>query len=392
MRTILAMLIAAIMLALPALAFDISGYDFSTIEKITDETVSESGTYTYNRVVVEEDNKFTPQDAYSGLIFGANEGVQYEDLLANTGAVVANKVDTAAYSDIDRNGDGVIADADNDGDGVIEDDEREVNVPGVRSDITRQYIQQKGTASVTLTPGTVYDPENPEKPPVVVDIGFTKSNLAWISGDLDKFVATPVSYAVAGGNQLDAVPNALSPLCQNVWLYEQEGESPITVEAVGDAWLLDAYVGSASNAKLVMTEDWGESGKSNYIKPTATMSGYAERFGGYDDAFVDEYATLDFSGTPDNRIDIDFGDSDQIVSHYWTTGAGLLYDEPECSDFPAMVPTYGDSGYIGLEEIPTWPNGLPEYYEPGAMYDEEEDPTADADDVYDLVGIDQTKL
>ncbi len=363
MRTILAMLMAAIMLVLPALAFDISGYDFSTIEDIDDDTVSESGTYTFNRVAVDEDNKFSPQNVYSGLIFGGDEGVQYDDKPANTGAVVANKVDTAATA---------VIYVDNDGDGVAE---TPVDV-NTRSDITRQYIQQKGTAYVTLTPGTVYDPENPEKPPVVVDVGFTKSNLAWISGDLDKFVATPVSYAVVGGNQLDAVPNALSPDCQNVWLYEQEQESPITIEATGDAWLLDAYAGSASNAKLVMTEDWGEAGKSNYIKPTATMSGYAERFGGYNDAFVDESSELVQGELPANRIDIDFGDSDQVVSNYWTTGFGLEYDEPECSDFPAVVPLWAVDPVTGIngptgedEEIVTWPNGLPEYYEPMAAYD-----------------------
>lgn len=388
MRYIMAMLMAAVMLAVPAMAFDISSYDFSSIEDQDNSMVSSSGSYTYNRVAVDENNVFSDQNVYSGLIFGADEGVQYKDHDANTGAIVANKIDTDAnidrngdgvVKDVDANGDGRIADVDTDGNGIIDPDEIEVEegVAGVRSDITRQFIQQKGTAYVTLMPNDVqYDPEKKPVTPVVVDIGFTKSNLAWVSGDMDKFVATPVSYAVAGGNYMDAVPDKLSPDCNNVWLYEQEKEAPISIEAKGDAWLMDAYVGSASNAKLVMTDEWGTSGDaSNYVKPTATMSGYAERFGGYNDAYVDESSEF-VNGLPTNSVDIDFGDEQQVVSHYWNTGFGLDFDAPECEDFPADIPIWTDPNHDGVytptgenEQIVTWPNNLPERFEEGAQYD-----------------------
>jgi hypothetical protein len=342
MRSILVMLIAAVLLAMPALAFELTGYDFSTIEAEDEEMVKDSGTYTFERVVVDENGAFSPQDAYSGLIFGVAEGDQFDGKPASTAAIVANKIDTAAT--------------------------------GVTSDVTRQFMQQKGSAYVLLTPeDAIYDPETPRAPETTVNIGFKKSNLAWVSGDLKEFTATPVSYAVAGGNWLDAVPDELSPNCNNVWLYEQEQEVPISVKANGESRLLDAYVGSASNANLVMIPSVGTAGTSNYVPATAKMSGYAERFGGYTNAFVDAYSSEFPGGVAENSIDIDFNgdlDADQIVSHYWGTGEGIALDEPECSDFPALIPVYlGGTDTGDEEEIVTWPNSLPEFYEPLAMYD-----------------------
>lgn len=347
MRHILAMLVAIALMAVPALAFDISGYDFSSIEDEDEAMTSSSGTYTFNRVVVDEDGDFSAQNAYSGMIFGVDEEDEFEDTItdpenpflvdAMTAGIVANKVTTAATD--------------------------------VKSDITRQYLQQKGTAYVMLkSDETVYDPEVPKTPTASVDIGFTKSNLAWVSGDLASFEATPVSYAVVGGNGIAAVPDELSPICNNVWLFEREDEVPIIVTANGESRLLDAYAGSASNANLVMTPSVGVEGTSNYVPATAKMSGYAERFAGYTDAFAD-------SSGDANSIDIDFGE-DAKVEHFWTTGSGIELDAPESDDFPNYIPVYVGGEYKGDQEMVTWPNNVPGSYEPYAV---DEDGDGDTD-------------
>jgi hypothetical protein len=327
MRSILVMLIAIALLAVPALAFDISGYDFSSIEDEDQAMVSDSGTYTFNRVVVDDNGEFTGQNAYSGLIFGVDEEDEFTnsngDLIeAETAGIVANKVKTEA--------------------------------DGISSTITRQYLQQKGSAYVTLR--DITDPENPPK--ITVDMGFTKSNLAWASGNLKSFTATPVSYAVVGGNGLNAVPEDLSPLCKNAWLYEQENEVPITVKATGSASLLEAYVGSQSKASLTMVPE----GKTS--DEAARMSGYAERFAGYTDAFVDDY--LDYEKDPDdNKIIIDFGPVDgedaATIEHYWTRENPIVLDEPTCDDFPNQIPVYDESEdkVVGYQELVTWPNNYP---------------------------------
>jgi hypothetical protein len=346
MRSILVMLIAIALLVVPALAFDISGYDFSSIEDEDQAMVSDSGTYTFNRVVVDEGGEFSEQDAYSGLIFGADEVDKFRDprdnLLvdAETAGIVANKVKTAATD--------------------------------VNSEITRQYLQQKGTAYVLLKPGDAdyhYDPEvTAPTTTTTVNIGFTKSNLAWVSGDLATFKATPASYAVAGGNGMDAVPEELSPNCKNAWLYEQEDEAPITVTANGESRLLDAYAGSASNANLVMTQSFvGSEGTFVPAAPaTAKMSGYAERFAGYTDAFAD-------TAGESNNIVIDFGTTDAgdaaTVEHFWNTGTGIVLDAPESDDFPNYVPVYENGAPTGqTQDLVTWPNNIPGDYEPDAVY------------------------
>lgn len=320
MRSILVMLMAIALLAVPAMAFEPT-IPVSSIEAVKEQLVKDQGAYSFARTAVDVNYEFSPQFVYSGMLFGVDEsgGVDPADYLYGghgyTAGVVANDIGTNAYV------------YNEDEDPAIPDDEY---IEGVNSGITRQYIQQGGSAYVTLTPG--YDPENEAE--TTVDMGFTKTNLAWISGDLDLFEVTPQSYAAVGGNYLEAVPKDLSPTCQNAWLIEREKQLPITVEAVGESRLLEAYAGTASEANLVMTAE----GKGSAA--AATMSGYAERFAGYTDAKVNSYSGYDLNDWKDNSIVMDFGSAvdadgnDNTVEHFWITDLGVSFNDPDYEDFP----------------------------------------------------------
>jgi hypothetical protein len=344
MKAIIALLIAMALIIVPASAFTPT-IPYSTIEAQTEEMINDYGIYSYQRTVVDDGKTLSPQNTYSGLLFGAAEGTNFNFLPlmkeGYTAGVVGNVIETT---------------------GGIYDENGDIDAGTVRSDITRQWVQQGGTASVTLAPnGIKYDPENPNNPLPTVDMSFSKSNLAWVSGDLDEFSVSPESYAAVGGNYLNEVPMELSPHCQNAWLIEREEQQPITVTAQGfNTRLLEAYAGTASNANLVMTPSMGsidlvEDGFGNTMAvgtgtlANAKMSGYAERFAGYDDAWVsvydDSYLTTPTYGP--NKIVMDFGsdDADNLVENFWISGDGLDFDAPQYSDFPNEVA--GDGIYNG---------------------------------------------
>ncbi len=321
MKAIIAILIALALMLVPALAFTPT-IPTSTIEAITDSYTKDTATYSYERYVVEEDNVFTPQYAYSGVLFGADQGEYTDPNIGDhegyTAAVVGNVITTDATD--------------------------------VTSDITRQYIQQGGSAYITQVPGNlVYDPENQETPQPTITMGFTKSNLAWVSGDLTSYSVDADSYAAVGGNYLETIPTALSPYCQNAWLIEREDEQPITISAVGSGTsLLDAYAGTASKASLTMypgvgdleLEDYNGDGVPETVTgtgtaPKALMSGYAERFAGYDGAEVNQYDDIYSAGSSlgENKIVMDFGDN-SLVENFWIMEGGVDFDAPTYADFP----------------------------------------------------------
>jgi hypothetical protein len=194
-------------------------------------------------------------------------------------------------------------------------------------------------------------------------MGLSKTNLAWISSKVDSFTVDAQSYGVVGGNFIDAVPVELSPFCKNVWLWEQEREQPITIYTEGDADLIEAYAGTASNANLKLLPE-----SVNNDDAKTLMSGYAERFAGYDNAEVaGNLPSLDGPAIwNENKIVMDFGstiyddegeviDTENVVENYWTTSLGVAWNEPFCEDFPNTEP---DGDFEGLA---TWP-GVP--YEP----------------------------
>lgn len=321
MKGTIALILALALLMVPALAYKPT-IPTSAIDEISQQYVKDYGAYSFSRTAVDTGYQYTPQYAYSGMLFGADEGKEILGGVGYTAGVVANKITTDALT--------------------VDDDTGRLVDGAVDSQITRQYIQQGGSAYVTLAPG--YDPETEEQ--TVVDMGFSKTDLAWISGDLDKFVVTPQSYAAVGGNNLEAVPKELSPDCKNAWLIERETQLPISIEAKGDSRLLDAYAGTASDANLVMTSE-GAGGSNS----EATMSGYAERFAGYTGAKVN--AATDFvdeNGNPvfvDNSVVMDFGKGDgknpedNTVENFWVTDLGVSFNAPDYEDFPATDDTTG---------------------------------------------------
>jgi len=337
-KYIAALLLALALLAVPGLAF-VPVIPVSDLEKITTPMASDYGTYSYTRVAVDagatNSEEYTPQHVYSGILFGADEKDTFVDASgilrdANTGGVVANDMKTAALI-FDQNGD---------------------PVEGVATDTTRQYIQQAGKVWLTQNP---VGSDNENGVPYS-EMGFEKKQVAWMSSKMDIFEATPESQAAVGGNWLEFVPNELSPDCQNAWLIEREAmdySTPIYVVALGDADLKEAFGGSMSTSSLKLYP------ASNSNTPAkALMSGYTERFAGYDDASIaanSPWTTDDLTDTySDNEIIMDIGSAS--VENFWMTYEGVEFDAPTAADFPADLPGSLDypSGWI------TWQDETPE--------------------------------
>jgi len=347
-KYIAALLLALALLAVPGLAF-VPTIPITAIEGIKETSQADSGSYTFTRVAVDagETNTqtYTPQYVYSGMLFGADEAdksIASPEDDAYTAGVLANLIKTrAAY------GTELIANPEYDS--VTNPNvPRTIEVPadGVGTDTTRQYIYQGGNIYLTTTPiGS--DAEN--EVDWSVDMGFSKTNLAWMSSTMDQFTVDAESQGVVGGNFLQAVPVELSPVCQNAWLIERECEpESITVAAWGDADLKEAYAGTKSTADLKLYPKDVDSAAS------AKMSGYAEEFAGYTDADVAGNSpanTQDPTDTwSDNEITMLLGNRE--IENFWITGDGVTFDAPECEDFPEM----GD-GTFGLI---TWPTVEPD--------------------------------
>jgi len=344
------------LLAVPGLAF-VPTIPVSDLEKITTPMTSDYGTYSYTRVAVDAGSSntepFSPQHVYSGIIFAADEpdtfttqGIAWPSYSAG---VVANDMTTDAYTWIDN----PKYDPTKPEDPIT--NPKQIMDQGVATATTRQYIQQGGKAWVTQNPiGS--DAENPVG--YSTDMGFDKTQVAWISSKMDQFVATPASQAAVGGNFLESVPKELSPACQNAWLIEREaseGETPITVTAYGDADLKEAFAGirSTSELKLYPAESV-TNGPS--IPADALMSGYTERFAGYTDASIaanTPWTTPDKTDTySDNEIIMDVGTTP--VENFWITYEGVEFDAPTADDFPADLPNLiYPSGWV------TWPDQNP---------------------------------
>jgi hypothetical protein len=341
MKYIAALLLALALLALPALAFvpTASQLPVDDIEKITDNMQSDYGYYSYSHIAVDSsdpnnESSYTPQFVYSGMLFGADnkDDTPLTDIQGNsyTAGVLANRINTSAWS--------WKANPDfNESLPVSVNNSREIFVEGVNSDITRQYVNQGGSMYIAMTPiGS-----DAERHVGYNEMGFTKTNFAWISSKIDQFQVEASSQGAIGGNYLQGVPNELSPVCQNAWLIERECDpstiTPITITAIGDADLKEAYAGSKSTASLKIYP-------SDIDSPAnAKMSGYAERFAAYTDADVaGNFPANDPTATSwsDNEILMTLGNGE--IENFWIGGRGLAFDAPDCEDFPDEFPSFGD--------------------------------------------------
>lgn len=359
MKYIAALLLALALFAVPGLAF-VPIVPTSDLEKIDDTMSSDYGTYSYTRINVEvgddtNDQPFSPQHVYSGLLFGADEkdtfvaGNPLTLFNAYTAGVVANDMTT----------DAMVANPDYNPNLPISATNQPL-IQGVATGTTRQYIQQAGKAWIAQYPNVVSDNENIV--PYSTEMGFEKSQFAWISSKMDQFVATPASQAAVGGNFLESVPIELSPDCQNAWLIEREAsedEAPITVTAFGDADLREAFAGIKSTSGLKLYPA-GSTKDGLEIPADALMSGYTERFAGYDKASIAPNIALsdadpsnaNAESWSDNVIVMDVGTTP--VENFWMTWDGVEFDAPQASDFPNED---SDSDFYGWV---TWPDDAPQ--------------------------------
>lgn len=262
----------------------------------------DSGQYSYARIAVtsDDDAQLLPQDAYSGLVFGA----KWDNAQGYTAADVANRMQTA--------------------------------VTGAEG-ITRQYIAQTGSATITVKPEAVFDDQNKCVVPVAT-ISVKDSNMAYVSGYLDKFTITPQSFAVAGGNGLDPVNTASGgpTECGNIWLYQIDkgtkgiGTTPtytpstISIEAVNAntnnpaSKIEEAYAGTLCKASLTVIPEWPGSVP---VPADVLVSGYNERFAGFIDAELEAGDCIDTTYAADT------------VSTFWNAASGVDYQVPELGDF-----------------------------------------------------------
>jgi hypothetical protein len=191
------------------------------------QITSDTAQYLYTRTVADAQGNFQPQNAYSAVEFGANQETTETDGNA-VGGEVANAMATAA------------------------------TIPTGTTGITRQYIAQSGTASVSTAPASPADAENVVDTPVMT-ASMSSSNLAWISGDLTSFTASPSTFGTVGGNYLDPALDGGVSGCGNVWLYTHDPTESITVTANNGvdkngastpSTLVDAYAGTATSSSL----------------------------------------------------------------------------------------------------------------------------------------------
>jgi hypothetical protein len=335
-KYIAALLLALALIAVPGLAF-VPTIPVSTIENISENMQVDYGSYSYSHIAVDHGDSntepsYTPQFVYSGMLFGA-DNKDNTPLTDNpkgnsySAGVLGNLIKTTA----------LIKTGTNPTTGFP------TYAEGVNTDTTRQYVNQGGSMYMTMRPiGS--DAENFVG---YNEMGFTKTNFAWISSKIDQFQVEASSQGAIGGNYLQGVPNDLSPECQNAWLIEREcndGIEPITVTALGDADLKEAYAGSKSTASLKLYPAGLDTDAS------AKMSGYAERFAGYTDADVAGNSPananpIDYTAKwSDNEILMNLGSGD--IENFWMTGTGVAFDEPQCSDFPEEFPPSGSWGGI----------------------------------------------
>jgi len=282
----------------------------------TGQITSDNAQYLYQRTVADAAANFKTQDAYSAVEFGALQGTDNTGV-GTTGGEVANEMVTAA-----------------------------TNPAG----ITRQYIAQTGTASVTSAPAATVDAEHPCETPVVTE-SMSSSNLAWMSGDETSFTAEPSTFGIVGGNYIDPAVGTVSG-CGNVWLYETDPRETITITANnGDtagkgatndetATLMDAYAGTATAASLTAYPGINLPGSPN-VPAEVTQSGYAEKFGGYDGADVGS-GTLPVEGLG-GSVSINFGTG--TVTQGWNAQGGEMNTLP----FPLTSST--QYGYYGVPNV-----------------------------------------
>jgi hypothetical protein len=356
-KYIATVLLALALLAVPSLAFEPS-IPVATIEAQKETMQADYGSYSFSRIAVDAgptntwrtSPAYTPQYVYSGMLFGADEKNTFDtddaDTLPNdayTAGVLANVIKTRATYGTQTIPNPLYNPITN------PNVPQTITVPkdGVGTDTTRQYVNQGGKIWLTTAPiGS--DAEN--QVDWSVDMGFEKTNLAWMSSKMDQFIVDAASQGAVGGNFLQAVPNELSPKCQNVWLTERECgdqnglQGPISVAAWGDADLKEAFAGSRSTADLKMYPADVDSDAS------VKMSGYAERFAGYTNADVagNFPAQGTTPGWDTNAITMDLGSG--TIENFWNAGEGVEFDAPTCSDFPKAFPSFG---YI------TWPDEDP---------------------------------
>jgi hypothetical protein len=258
------------------------------------QITSDTASYLYTRTVVDAQGNFQPQAAYSAVEFGANQETTEADGNAVSGEI-ANAIGTAA------------------------------TFPTGTTGITRQFIAQSGTASVSTAPASPADAENVVDTPVVT-ASLSSSNLAWISGDLNSFTVSPSTFGTVGGNYLDPAEGTVSG-CGNIWLYENDPTETISVTANTDttkgpvSTLVDAYAGTATSTSLKAYPS--ELTGSLNIPAEVTMSGYAEKFGGYDNADVGGYIPASALG---GSININFGAG--TVTQGWDSHGGEGYTWP----------------------------------------------------------------
>jgi hypothetical protein len=261
------------------------------------QITSDNAAYTYQRIVADAAGNFQPQNAFSGVIFGANQETTETDN-DYTAGVLGQDITTTATNPVG---------------------------------ITRQYIAQGGQASVNVMPASPADVSHPTVTPVVT-ASDSMSNLAWMEGDMTQYSATPTSFATVGGNYMDPALDGGVSSCGNIWLQQTQVADPITVTANNGATMDTAYAGTSSTESLAAYPDNGLTGSFN--RPAEVlMSGYADRFAGYTaDVPADGSITLDLGVCDPNKGG---ANSDPSVTQSWSHNAGVW----DGGNFNNLVPT-----------------------------------------------------
>ena len=290
------------------------------------QITSDNAIYSYQRTVADAAGNFQPQNAFSGVIFGAaQESGEVEAAIPGfsngddyTAGVLGQHITTTATNPVG---------------------------------ITRQYIAQGGQASVTTAPASPADVSHPCVTPVVT-VSDSMSNLAWMEGDMTAFSATPTSFATVGGNYLDPAIG-ITP-CGNIWLEQTQVADPITVTANGGSTLDTAYAGTSSSEALAAYPDNGLTG--SFLRPAEVlMSGYADRFAGYTaDVPAGGSIGLDLGACqwvvdPSKQAGGYYADA--TVTQSWTHDAGV-WDGNNINNLAPTATNFADNEATGIE----WPD------------------------------------